>query len=281
LAEAGEDPARASTPHSITRLGAKQKSAFAICRLDRSLSSGACDVGSVRLEGFHFPGLGAGLAIVTAAVTAAHIAQWMPRWWFQAWAGLIAGVAILTAVFASSVIEQSGEGPIRRPAELFRADLSNQWLPKSYLRGANLQRANLRGANLSGSNLRNANLADADLTDANLTETVFSEAHLRNVKLEGADLTGADLRRVSLLGTSGLTRREQLTGTLCDEETALPAGLNPENDCGCWWPRLREHLMRRGDAYRAQGGRLFDKDNVFPPDLNPGCGGWWPGRRQM
>ena len=49
-------------------------------------------------------------------------------------------------------------GPPHRPFNLFRANLSGQWLVKEDLRKANVRSANLSGANLSSANLSGANL---------------------------------------------------------------------------------------------------------------------------
>lgn len=57
--------------------------------------------------------------------------------------------------------------PLRRPFDLFRANLSGQSLVKDDLRDADLRLANLSGADLVGANLSDANLLDAKLGDAN------------------------------------------------------------------------------------------------------------------
>jgi hypothetical protein len=114
-----------------------------------------------------FPAWGSGLACVAAVVLAAHVVQLAPLgrpWTSRAKIALAAELAIFGWVIVYL------EAPLGRPADLYRADLSNQWLRESYLAGANLQSANLRGANLGGANLRSANLTDADLTDADITD---------------------------------------------------------------------------------------------------------------
>jgi len=151
------------------------------------------------------PAWGSGLACVTAAVTAGHVVLWLrSQWTWPARAALMVEVAIFAAVIVYS------EGPLRRSADLFRADLSYQWLPRIDLGGANLQRASLRGANLNGANLRGADLADADLTYADLTDADVSFANLVRAdlegrvlrKLEGASLTSANLKDADLSGAN-------------------------------------------------------------------------------
>jgi hypothetical protein len=92
------------------------------------------------------PAWGSGLLCATVAVAAGHLMlplRW--PWWSRAL--LAAGATIFAATIVYS------ERPLSRPAHLFRADLSNQWLPRSQLRGANLGFVNLADANLAGANL--------------------------------------------------------------------------------------------------------------------------------
>src|ERR671911_279945 len=117
-----------------------------------------------------------------------------------------------------------GEGPLIEP-NLTRADLSGRNLSEVNLRRAELSEANLTGADLSGTNLSEANLSRADLMGANLTGAKLTGADLREADLSGADLSGADLSGADL-STASLTQ-EELEPAIGDENTRLPAELNP------------------------------------------------------
>jgi hypothetical protein len=144
---------------------------------------------------------GSVLLCVTVAVATSHLVLF-PRWSWRARALLTAGTTILvaTAVY--------GAGPLSRPANLFRADLSNQWLPASHLESANLRFANLAGANLASADLEGANLEGADLADARLENADLAGANLESANLEGADfgfmpnLAGVDLEWAKVPGAS-------------------------------------------------------------------------------
>jgi hypothetical protein len=135
-------------------------------------------------------------------------------------------------------------GPLSRPFQLFRANLSDQWLISIDLKGAslfyaNLARTNLNGADLSHAHLYGANLTGADLSaahlssasldsadlgGADLSNALLNGASLTGANLTGADLTGADLRGADLSFSKGLT--QQQLGFVCgDEKTILPPGL--------------------------------------------------------
>ena len=138
------------------------------------------------------PAWGSGLLSVAVAVVVGHLMLPLRRSWkLKAFLGGSAAIVVAALVI-------SGELLVSRPANLFRADLSNQWLPGSYLRDANLSYANLdrtdlRSADLSGANLVGARLAGAYLDDARLRDADLRNANLRAASLVGAVLEGAVL----------------------------------------------------------------------------------------
>jgi uncharacterized protein YjbI with pentapeptide repeats len=150
------------------------------------------------------PTWGSVLLCAAVAVAAGHLVLLPLRWSWRSRVLLAAAITILAAAIIFS------KGPIIRSANLLGADLSNQWLPRSYLRNATLLRANLAGANLAESDLDYANLGAAngvraDLTGANLLNAKLEDADLRRVNLTGAyllaaNLTGANLARANLAG---------------------------------------------------------------------------------
>jgi uncharacterized protein YjbI with pentapeptide repeats len=105
--------------------------------------------------------------------------------------------------------------PSRRPFNLFRANLSDQWLVNIHLEFANLSIANLSGANLRDADLRNANLRNANLRDADLSGANLSGANLSFANLSGANLSDAN-RLIQL----------QLDAACGDAKTRLPPGLS-------------------------------------------------------
>ena len=185
-----------------------------------------------------FPAWGTALLSVTAAVVAMHLMLPLRRlsWVRRAVLSLIA--AILVGGLMMSF------GPLHRPFDLFRANLSDQWLYGEHLKGANLGAANLQGANLAFANLTDANLIKANLSsarfksakliDAKLTETDLIEANLTDAdlrratltfsNLSGADFTSANLSGAAVLEVRGLIQ-EQLDKACGDHETLLPPGL--------------------------------------------------------
>ena len=121
-----------------------------------------------------------------------------------------------------------------RRANLIKADLSEANLGGANLRRANLGRANLIKANLIKANLRRANLGRANLIKANLHEANLSrafliEANLHEAYLVGADLRGAylhvaDLRGANLERVTNLAQ-EQIAKAQIDSDTLLPDDL--------------------------------------------------------
>jgi uncharacterized protein YjbI with pentapeptide repeats len=147
-----------------------------------------------------FPAWGSGLFCVAVVVIASHGMlpfgrfSWRSKGLRIVTAAIIAGLAMLPL------------GALR-PFDLFRANLSGQWLVKEDLRNANLSRANLSGATLSDANLLRANLSGANLSDVNLSGAYLNPADLSDANLSGADLrdanlSGADLRRANLSGAN-------------------------------------------------------------------------------
>jgi uncharacterized protein YjbI with pentapeptide repeats len=151
-----------------------------------------------------FPAWGAGLLCVAAAVTAGHAMLPLRRVSWRARVLLSVSVAILAgAILAGGAM--FGLGLPRRSFDLFRANLSGQWLVSDDLNGANLGFTNLNHAVLSGAKLwvadmRSADLRAADLIAAELGFANLNHADLRDANLRGADLGGADLSGANMRG---------------------------------------------------------------------------------
>jgi hypothetical protein len=164
-----------------------------------------------------FPAWGSGLFSVAIAVIASHVMlpfnnfSWRSKGLLSVNAAIIAGVVFLFA-------------PLHRQFDLFRVNLSGQWLQLEDLHKAELGFANLRGANLNSANLNSAQLYGADLNNAylnfaNLNNAYLIGAHLNNAQLDHADLSGANL-----FSAEGLTQT-QLDNACGNASTTLPKGL--------------------------------------------------------
>lgn len=129
-----------------------------------------------------FPAWGSGLFSIAAAVIASHSMLPFSRLSWRS-KGLL---SVSIAIIAGGVI--FGFGPLQRPFDLYRANLSGHWLLKEDLHKANLRSANLSGANLGGANLSGAHLSGTDLTSANLMGVDLNDADLRNANLAHANL---------------------------------------------------------------------------------------------
>jgi len=131
-----------------------------------------------------FPTWGSGLLCVAAGAIASHATlplrgvSWRTRALLSMGVAILAGGAILHF------------GPLRRPFDLYRANLS----------AASLRGYDLRGANLTDCNLTDGNLHYADLSGAQLINAKLIKADLRGAHLSGADLSGADLSGADLTG---------------------------------------------------------------------------------
>ena len=178
------------------------------------------------------------LCFIAAAVIGMHLAMLFGRLSWRTRSVFSLGIAIVAAVAATNF-------EITRPFNLFRANLSDQWLPYTdlkyanfsnanlsgaYLTGANLTGANLNVANLSGAYLTNAYLIGVDLTAANLTGAYLIDADLIVANLDGAHLEGANLSGADLSGANKLIQ-QQLDKACGDEHTQLPPGLQLKT-CG-------------------------------------------------
>lgn len=194
-----------------------------------------------------FPAWGSGLLCIAAGVVASHAMlplrrlSWRTRTLLSAIALLVAGGLI------------SSFGPLRRPFELSRVNLSNALL-QSYdfrdaemeqadlqdaalwqanLENARLDLANLRGALAGFTNLRNAvlmaaNLRDADLTKADLTHAFVNGADLRGAILVGATLSGANLSNANLSGAdlrNAILDGQPQLDMACGTDAKLPPSL--------------------------------------------------------
>lgn len=114
------------------------------------------------------------------------------RTWRRRAAVLVAAAVALSLSSATL----SAPDRFRRPLNLFRADISGQWLVGADLRGADVRLANLSGAtlaeaDLSAANFAGANLSEADLTHANASGAYFRDANLERSLLKFTDLTAA------------------------------------------------------------------------------------------
>ena len=83
--------------------------------------------------------------------------------------------------------------------------------------GIDLSETFIRRTNLSGANLERANLSGADCSNALFVGANFKDAILAGTILRGADLTGA----------TNLTAA-QIATAIIDKSTKLPDGLRPE-----------------------------------------------------
>jgi uncharacterized protein YjbI with pentapeptide repeats len=140
-----------------------------------------------------FPGWGMYLFVAAAAVIAVHLSMLVGRLSWRSRAVFSLGAAI-----AAFILNAYPLLPSRRPFDLFRANLSDQWLVFSDLRGANLGHANLARVVLFDANLTGAHLYSADLTGATLPAAKLIGADLSAAKLIGTDLMGADLTSANL-----------------------------------------------------------------------------------
>jgi hypothetical protein len=193
-----------------------------------------------------FPLWGLGLFAVAVAVIVGHIVLPFSRFSWRS-KGLLS--VIVAMIVAAAML---GLGPPHRPFDLFRANLSGQWLVsedlrKAYLQvanlrdtiltGANLRDADLSGADLSGADLSGATLTFADLTGANLTRATLIYADLSNASLTGANLSGTKLIAANLTGANlsdaDLTRAHlsgaHLSGALNLTQTQLDAACGNAN----------------------------------------------------
>jgi len=105
----------------------------------------------------------------------------------------VARIFVVVAFASNLVLIAADRENLRRPLDLFRADLSNRWLTQADLRYADLRHANLKGANLFGARLQGADLSDANLQGANLKQAVLEGVQLYNADLQEANLSGANL----------------------------------------------------------------------------------------
>jgi uncharacterized protein YjbI with pentapeptide repeats len=139
-----------------------------------------------------FPRWGSGLLCVAAAVVASHLI--LPPNKFSRREKAILSTCAAIVMFAMIV----GNGPVRRPFALNRANLSGQYLVRQDFSGANLGGANVSSANLGFAKLIGADLLSADLSNADLLSADLSHADLGAAKLSGSKLFGAILRRADL-----------------------------------------------------------------------------------
>jgi uncharacterized protein YjbI with pentapeptide repeats len=118
-------------------------------------------------------------------------------------------VNLLELLEAGKVEEFNASRGVRRPPDLFAADLSNKNLRGANLSGANLEKADLSGADLTGAILEGCNLSGSDLTGAKLIgvqglKIRCREAWLEDVSLVDSDFTGGDFREAVLNGVNAV-----------------------------------------------------------------------------
>jgi uncharacterized protein YjbI with pentapeptide repeats len=148
-----------------------------------------------------FPAWGAGLFAVAEAVIVGHVMlpfrrfSWPSRGLLSVGVAMIAGGLMLGGVWF-------GFEPLRRPFNLYHANLSGQWLAAIDLHNANLSHGNLGAANLSGANLSGATLFNANLIGANLSGATLSTTKLIGANLSGTNLVGAHLGGAILLAAN-------------------------------------------------------------------------------
>lgn len=169
------------------------------------------------------PEWGIPLGIITVLVTFALVFLQIRRcpdgerrWWnMLRWVLL----ALLCVMVALAMLNLES---VRRPFNLYRANLKDAWLPQ-----VNLRKANLAFANMEGANLTAANLNGADLYLANLQRAELVEANMQGVRLSGANLQRATLYRVNLQRAKldGANLQEAALG-LGDLQRANLAGAN-------------------------------------------------------
>jgi uncharacterized protein YjbI with pentapeptide repeats len=154
---------------------------------------------------------GEGLLCVATGVVVSHVMLPFSKFSWRSKALLSVTAAIITGGLLL------GFGPMRRPFDLYHANLSGQELTGLDLRNANLSTANL--SNTTGSKV---NLTGADLIVANL-----SRAYLIDINLTGADLTGATLSNANLTGSN--LSDANLTAARLSRAILLAANLSATN----------------------------------------------------
>src|SRR5262249_46699391 len=176
-----------------------------------------------------FPRWGSALLCIATAVVVSHALLPFSRFSWRSKALL----SISAAILAGGVM--LGFGPLHRQFDLFRANLSGQWLPGHDLRNANLSAADLSdatlsGADLSGAKLLAANLSGATLNGANLSVAKLEGAMLNDANLSVANLSKADLTDANLSGANLFAAN--LSGAYLSRANLSKAGLPEANLSG-------------------------------------------------
>jgi len=144
-----------------------------------------------------FPAWGSGLLCVATGAVVSHVMLPFSRFSWRSKGLLSISAAIISAAIIAGGV-MLGFGPPHRPFDLFRANLSDQWLVGEDFRKANLELANLRSANLDNGNLSDANLNGADLDHANLRSANLDHGNLSDANLSSANLDHANLSSANL-----------------------------------------------------------------------------------
>jgi uncharacterized protein YjbI with pentapeptide repeats len=168
-----------------------------------------------------FPAWGSGLLCVAVGIIASHAVLPLDEvsWRSKALLSVSAGIIAAGLIF--------GFGPIRRPFNLYHANLSNQLLQRADLSGADLREADLSQANLSNADLSNADLRGTNLRGALLRGTILISANLAFANLSDADLLGARMWDASL--SSANLSHATLRGTVLRNARLLDANLSGAN----------------------------------------------------
>lgn len=163
------------------------------------------------------PGFGLVLFWLALLMLSVQIVAFSNRLARQKLRWIIYSVVILSVIVLGILGRSQWDEVWTRPYNLYRADLSDSFLPKKNLRYADFTRANLSGAilisaDLTGATFSNTNLQDANLHNAVLKGAVFRFSNLREGNFSGADFHNtyfvmADAREANF-------NRANLTGAL-------------------------------------------------------------------
>ncbi len=110
-------------------------------------------------------------------------------------------------------------------------DVSDAFLQRVELEGANLDRANFSSADLRDGSLADAQLEFANLTSGNFRNCNFKNADLRDATLQDADLQGANLSDADL-ARSDLSKADLRYSDLRNAKWSLIANLKLANIFG-------------------------------------------------
>lgn len=196
-----------------------------------------------------------------------HWSEWMCRWlayWLSGWALLEVLEYVGTLSILIAVISYFAESDLRTKQRHYQAwqvintaqgkggsggriealeqlnrdgvllvglDVSDAFLQRVELEGANLDRANFSSADLRDGSLADAQLEFANLTSGNFRNCNFKNADLRDATLQDADLQGANLSDADL-ARSDLSKADLRYSDLRNAKWSLIANLKLANIFG-------------------------------------------------